>query len=99
MTRAVTTSLDLSVANRLRARRRLAETNARHKLDILHRAYRPFVAGTLPHYAELNVEQSWNDQVFAKVLDYKTLFSHDRLPFHRKPKTYRGGYFFGERTA
>lgn len=93
MTRAVTTSLDFTTANRLRARRRLAEINAQEKLAILNRVYRQFVSGTLPRYSESNVEQSWNEQVFARVLDYRTQFSHDRLPFHLKPKSYQGGYF------
>jgi hypothetical protein len=93
MPRAVTTSLDFSTANRLRARRRVAEADVRRKVAILQRVYRQFVSGTLPRSTESNVEQSWNEQVFAAVLDYRTQFSHDRLPYHLKPKSYQGGYF------
>jgi hypothetical protein len=90
---AVVTTLDFSAANGMRARRRASERNARGKLSILRRIERQFVLGTLPRATESNVEQSWNEQVFAAVLGYRTQFSHDQLPFHLKAKNYQSGYF------
>lgn len=42
--------------------------------------------GTLSALSETRVEQSWNEQIFARVLGYRTLFSHDRMPYHLDPK-------------
>jgi hypothetical protein len=36
------------------------------------------------------VEQSFNEQLFARVFDYATLFSHVGVPYHLSPKTYAG---------
>ncbi|MEZ4373114.1 MAG: hypothetical protein AB7K71_23560 [Polyangiaceae bacterium] len=91
--RAVSTTIDFSVVNRLAARRRAAQTNADLKLALLKRLTRQFVAGTLPCYSESSIEQSWNEQLFAAVLGYQTQFSHDRLPFHMKAKNFQAGYF------
>jgi hypothetical protein len=37
------------------------------------------------------VEQSFNEQLFRSVFDYKTLFSHDDLPYHLLPKNHTAG--------
>lgn len=90
---AIRTSIDFTIANSLRARRRLSEPAADEKLAVLRRLTKQYVSGVLPRFTETSVEQSWNEQVFAKVLGYQTQFSHDRLPFHLKAKDFRGGYF------
>jgi hypothetical protein len=90
---AVKTTLDFTLANGLRARRRLSESASAAKLAVLHRLTKQFVSGVLPRFTETNVEQSWNEQVFATVLGYQTQFSHDQLPFHLKAKDFQRGYF------
>jgi hypothetical protein len=90
---SITTTIDFSTANRLRARQLVASADSERKLALLHRVYRQFVSGTLPSYSETSVEQSWNEQVFAAVLDYQTQFSHGKLPFHLKAKNRQGGFF------
>jgi hypothetical protein len=89
----VQTTIDFTLANGLRARRRLSECAAEDKLAILRRLNRQLASGMLPLQKETNVEQSWNEQVFAKVLGYQTQLSHDLLPFHLKPKVHGGGYY------
>lgn len=90
---AVHTSLDFTLANGLRARRRLSDPAPDRKLTILRRVTKQFVSGILPRFTETNVEQSWNEQVFAAVLGYQTQFSHDQLPFHLKAKNFQRGYY------
>jgi hypothetical protein len=90
---AVRSNLDFSVVNAMRARRRVREGNAAGKLELLRRLHRQYVTGTLPRYTETRVEQSWNEQIFAKVLGYRTQFSHDELPFHILPKDYADGNY------
>ena len=102
---AITTALDFSIANSLRARALVTQTHAQSKLRVLARLRQQYIANVLPRFTESNVEQSWNEQVFAHVLGYKTQFSHDHLPFNMKAKNYQKGYFsdfslgfFGGRT-
>ncbi len=59
------------------------------KLAILRRLQRQYVAKSLPRtHSETTVEQSFNEQLFAKVLDYRTLLSHDQAEYHLRPKTH-----------
>ncbi len=76
------------------ARRRAGGSDAlRPKLDVLRRVLRRDLDGTLPALVETRAEQSWNEQIFAHVLDYQTLFSHDSVPYHLQPKVHAGGRY------
>ncbi len=88
MRRPVNTRLDPSLFALMKARRRAWEPNAQGKLAVLRRLGQHQNSGLLPGLTESNAEQSWNEQLFGKVLGYQTLLSHDRLPFHLKPKSY-----------
>jgi hypothetical protein len=93
MSGAVRSKLDPSVLQAMRMRRRRAETRAAEKLEILRRLYLQHVACDLPKQPETRVEQSFNEQLFARVFDYETLLSHGRVPFHLQPKTYGRGHY------
>jgi hypothetical protein len=80
---ALLTRVDFSALHALRARRAAREPHTSEKLALLRRLAQHTVFGTL---SETRVEQSWNEQLFAKVLGYRTLLSHDALPFHILPK-------------
>lgn len=58
------------------------------RLARLRRLRERHASGYLGTVTESTAEQSWNEQLFAGVLGYQTLLSHDRLPFHLRPKTY-----------
>ncbi len=83
----VVSRLAPSVFHLLRARRRCAETRADEKLALLRRLERQKVIRDLP---ETRVEQSFNEQLFAQVLGYRTLLSHDGDGFHLLPKNQVG---------
>jgi hypothetical protein len=89
---AVETSLDPSVASALRLGRRAHERDAAEKLSRLRRLRRQNLRRDLP-LGEKRVEQSFNEQLFARVLGYQTLLSHDALPFHLLPQNYAGGNY------
>lgn len=94
MTVAIQSMLDLSAMRTLAARRLVGGPSVlRPKLDILRRVLRRDLDGTLPSLVETRAEQSWNEQVFARVLDYQTLFSHDSVPYHLQPKVHAGGRY------
>jgi len=90
---AVASTINPSVLAILRARRRAREREADAKLAILRRLRRQMQTGLLPRYTETRVEQSWNEQLFARVLGYQTLLSHDCLPFHLLPKNRIGNRY------
>jgi hypothetical protein len=85
------TLLDTSAVHMMVARRLAREPNARQKLDLLGRLQRTYIECRLPRESETRVEQSFNEQLFAKVFGYRTLFSHDALPYHLRPKNYASG--------
>jgi hypothetical protein len=60
------------------------------KLIRLRRLQRQYVLCDVPRYPETRVEQSFNEQLFANVFDYRTLYSHDAVPFHLHPKDAMG---------
>lgn len=93
---AVQSSLPGTVVDMMRARRRAREADAPSKLRLLRRLHRRFVEGTLPRQTETQAEQSWNEQVFRRVFNYETLFSHDGPVFHLKPKNFTGGAHYDD---
>jgi hypothetical protein len=58
------------------------------QLALLARLQRRYVECRLPRESESRVEQSFNEQLFARILGYRTLLSHDSLPYHLRPKNY-----------
>jgi hypothetical protein len=80
---AIRTLVDFSAVHALRARRAARDPQPSARLALLRRLAQQTIFQTLP---ETRVEQSWNEQLFARVLGYRTLFSHDGLPFHILPK-------------
>ena len=70
------------------ARRLVREPNAPEKLAVIARLQRRYIECRLPKESESRVEQSFNEQLFAKVFGYQTLLSHERLPYHLRPKNY-----------
>lgn len=70
----------------MRAFRRTTEARAEEKLALLRRLRRQFDAKSLPQYTETQVEQSFNEQIFARIFDYATLLSHDGLSHHIQAK-------------
>ena len=62
--------------------------DSKARLALLRRLRGHHSSGYLGTLTESTAEQSWNEQLFAGVLGYQTLLSHDRLPFHLRPKTY-----------
>lgn len=84
-------TLDPSALRLQIARRLVRETQAVEKLDLLARLQRRYVECRLPKESETRVEQSFNEQLFAKIFGYETLFSHDELPYHLRPKNYASG--------
>lgn len=70
------------------ARRLIRETDAPGKLAMLARLQRRYVECRLPKESETRVEQSFNEQLFAKIFGYSTLFSHGALPYNLRPKNY-----------
>lgn len=87
MSGAVLSRLDASIQRLLRARRRVGDRGALEKLALLRRLEHRHVIRDLP---ETRVEQSFNEQLFARVLGYRTLLSHDELSFHLLPKNATG---------
>lgn len=88
-------SVDFSIRNRLRLRRlarfnndKEGDSDVMEALALIQRLRSRHVDGTLPALKETSVEQSWTEQIFAKVLGYRTLLSHDRLPYHLEVQTY-----------
>jgi hypothetical protein len=73
-------------------------------LRLLRRLEHQKIIRDLP---ETRVEQSFNEQLFARILDYRTLLSHDDGEFHLLPKNLTGPRrfddfslgFFGVRHA
>lgn len=63
------------------------------KLGILRRLARQYIDCNLPKEVETRVEQSFNEQLFAKVFDYRTLLSHGGVPYHLRPKNYVAGRY------
>ncbi len=98
--------LDLDARRLLEDQRRVTERNAADKLDRLRLLQGRYIECDLAKEAETRVEQSFNEQLFAKVIGYTTLFSHDTLPFHLRPKGSAGGkyndfslgFFYGEKS-
>jgi hypothetical protein len=102
---AVHSRLDFSALHARRARRIASVQDAATRLAVLRRLQRQYVTHDLPHRsAETRVEQSFNEQLFARVLGYRTLLSHDNTVYHVEPKLTRGrrtadfslGFFGGE---
>jgi hypothetical protein len=90
---ALRTHVDFSALHALRARRAAREPHTSEKLALLRRLAQHTVFGTL---SETRVEQSWNEQLFAKVLGYRTLLSHDALPFNILPKNIADRHHFDD---
>jgi hypothetical protein len=90
---ALRTLVDFSALHALRARRAAREPHTSEKLALLRRLAQHTVFGTL---SETRVEQSWNEQLFAKVLGYRTLLSHDALPFNILPKNIADRHHFDD---
>lgn len=67
----------------MRARRLGRERDAAMKLALLRRLERQKVLRDLP---ETRVEQSFNEQLFARILGYRTLLSHEPGAFNLLPK-------------
>lgn len=86
-TSPVQSRLDPSVLRLLRARRHATETHATEKLGLLRRLERQKVIRDLP---ESRVEQSFNEQLFARILGYRTLLSHEGAGFDLLPKNPTG---------
>lgn len=94
MSVAVRSSLDVSALRTSSARRlSLGQARLHQKLGVLRRVLRRDLDGTLPALVETRAEQSWNEQIFAHVLDYQTLFSHDSVPYHLQPKVHAAGRY------
>lgn len=91
--RAVRTKIPWVLFARMRTRWLLETDDAADKLELLRRVVRRDLEGVLPRLIESRVEQSWNEQIFARVLGYQTLFSHDSLPYHLEPKRYGNGLY------
>lgn len=80
--------VDWSVLNAMRAWRRQTDQQAEKKLRLLRRLRRQYGTGSLPKYTETQFEQSFNEQIFARVFDYETILSHDgQFPHHIEAKT------------
>jgi len=90
---ALRSLVDFSSLHALRARRAAREPRPAEKLALLRRLAQKTVFGNLP---ETRVEQSWNEQLFAKVLGYRTLLSHDARPFHILPKNAADRYHYDD---
>ena len=90
---ALRTHVDFSALHALRARRSAREPHTSEKLALLRRLAKHTVFGSL---SETRVEQSWNEQLFAKVLGYRTLLSHDALPFNILPKNIADRHHFDD---
>jgi hypothetical protein len=71
----------------LQGRRKAYEKDSVAKLAIMRRLQGRYITCNLPKVAETRVEQSFNEQLFGKVLGYQTLLSHPTLPFHLSPKS------------
>lgn len=80
---AVRTTLDPAFLRALVARRRATVENAEEKIARLRRLELQKLFGEL---TETRVEQSFNEQLFAAILGYRTLFSHDAGTFNLLPK-------------
>ena len=90
---AIRTLVDFSLVHALRARRAARDPNPSDKLALLRRLAQQTLFHTLP---ETRVEQSWNEQLFARVLGYRTLLSHDALPFHILPKNFADRHHYDD---
>ena len=80
--------IEASAVRMATTRRFLGESQAAQKVALLARLQRRHIECRLPQESESRVEQSFNEQLFAKVLGYRTLLSHDALPYHLRPKNY-----------
>ncbi|UQA61763.1 hypothetical protein [Polyangium aurulentum] len=88
----IDSKIDASVLNAMRAWRRQTEGRAEEKLALLRRLRRQYETKSLPKYTETQVEQSFNEQIFARVFDYQTLLSDDGTSTHHiQPKEYVKG--------
>src|SRR5206468_1893244 len=85
---AVCSTIDPVRVHAMRMRRRLRARDALDQLALLRRLRERHRTRA---YCETRIEQSFNEQLFAQVFGYQTLFSHDRVPFHLLPKNYYGG--------
>jgi hypothetical protein len=88
---AIRSELDFSVLHALRAERRAAERRATAKLRVLRELRRHRVLGLLSKHSETRIEQSWNENLFAQVFGYRTMFSGGGTPFHLLPKNPTSG--------
>ncbi len=84
-------AIESALSSTLRRQERARRVQGRHgdlrsALAVLARLRARADDGTLATLSETRVEQSWNEQIFARVLGYRTLFSHDRMPYHLDPK-------------
>ena len=78
MSLAVQSGADVSFIRSAVARRQaLGKQQLAEWLQVLRRVLRRDLDGTLPALAETRAEQSWNEQIFARLLGYRTLFSHE----------------------
>lgn len=94
MSGAIDSKVDASVLNAMRAWRRCTDEQPEEKLALLRRLRRQYETGSLPkHYSETQVEQSFNEQIFARVFGYRTLLSHDgrRSSHHIQAKSFVPG--------
>jgi hypothetical protein len=64
---------------------------AREKLDLLQRIRWRQLDGTVMALTEKRVQQSFNEQIFGEVFDYRTLYRHGRETYHLRPETYAPG--------
>lgn len=90
---AVRSLIDPSTLRILRAARAARERRAPEKLALLRRMERQTIFHEL---TEKRVEQSFNEQLFAFVLDYRTLLSHEPGEFHLLPQNFAGGKRFDD---
>jgi hypothetical protein len=92
---AVQSRLDFSQVNAMRIQRRATQP-AEAALGVLRRLQHHATIGTLGALTETRIEQSFNEQLFAHVLGYRTLFAGTESPFHLLPKNYPGGRRFDD---
>lgn len=109
MPSAIRSLIDPIVISAMRFHRRRSSRDATKKLALLRRLRRQYEVHSMPcNFTETNVEQSFNEQLFAQVFDYQTLLSHDNGTYHLHPKNYVTttgryddfslGYFFPENS-
>lgn len=79
--------VDPSTLRVMRAARAARERRAVEKLALLRRLERQKIFHEL---TEKRVEQSYNEQLFSVVFDYRTLLSHEPGVFHMLPQNFSG---------